>query len=61
MSSEIGRELRVGDVIRCHGSFDYIRVVILLHKRGYELECGETKNSLVITGVPNDKTGKADT
>jgi len=59
MSNEIGRELKVGDVIQCHGSFDYIRVVILLHKKGYELECGETKNSIVIMGVPNDKTGKA--
>ena len=51
-NEEIGRELKVGDVIQCHGTFDYIRVVILLHKKGYELECGETKNSIVITGVP---------
>lgn len=48
------RMLKIGDVIHCHGTFDYIRAVILLHKKGYELECGETKNSLVITGIPKN-------
>lgn len=46
------RMLKIGDVIHCHGTFDYIRVFISLQKRGYQMESGEVKNSLVITGAP---------